>query len=86
MAVCSSVKYQTGCSSSIINNFIMVQVSSCSGANFIISTLLFALAKAINSLVSDSGTPSAIMATTLIVGCLRADLDEAAALETYTVM
>lgn len=64
----------------------MVQVSSISGANFIIFTLLFALANAINSLVSDSGTPSAIMATTLIVGCLRADLDEAAALETYTVM
>lgn len=44
-------------------------------------TLLFARAKAINCFVSHSGTPSAIIATTLIVGCFRADIDEAAALQ-----
>lgn len=31
--------------------------------------------------VSASGTPSAIIATTLIVGCFRADNEEAAALQ-----
>jgi len=31
--------------------------------------------------VSDSGTPSAIIATTRIVGCFRADKEDAAALQ-----
>jgi hypothetical protein len=31
--------------------------------------------------VSDSGTPSAIIATTLIVGCFKAAIEEAAALK-----
>lgn len=30
--------------------------------------------------MSDSGTPSAIIATTLIVGCFKAAMDDAAAL------
>jgi hypothetical protein len=41
---------------------------------------LFARAYAINCFASDSGTPSAIIATTLIVGCFKADMDDAAAL------
>lgn len=44
-------------------------------------TLLLARACAINCLVSDSGTPSAIIATTLIVGCFNAVMEEAAALQ-----
>ena len=47
---------------------------------FVFLTLLLARAKAISCFVSDSGTPSAIIATTLIVGCIRADMEEAAAL------
>lgn len=40
-------------------------------------TLLFARAKAISLLASASGTPSAMIATTLIVGCFRASMDDA---------
>ena len=43
-------------------------------------TLLLARAYAINCLVSDSGTPSAMIAITLMVGCFKADIDDAAAL------
>lgn len=44
---------------------------------------MFDRAYAINCFVSDSGTPSAIIATTLIVGCFKAVIDEAAALQEY---
>jgi len=44
-------------------------------------TLLLARAKAMSCFVSDSGTPSAMIATTRIVGCFRADKEEAAALQ-----
>lgn len=46
-------------------------------------TLLFDRAYAINCLVSASGTPSAIIATTLMVGCFIAAIEEAAALQIY---
>lgn len=46
-------------------------------------TLLFARANAINCLASDSGTPSAMIATTRIVGCFKAAMDEAAALHIH---
>jgi hypothetical protein len=44
-------------------------------------TLLLARAYAINCLVSASGAPSAMIATTRTVGCFRAAMDEAAALQ-----
>lgn len=43
-------------------------------------TFLFDLSQEITSLVSESGTPSAIIATTMMVGCLRTSFDEAATL------
>jgi hypothetical protein len=40
-------------------------------------TLLLARAYAMSLLASASGTPSAMIAITLIVGCLRASMEEA---------
>lgn len=47
------------------------------------STLLLARAYAINLLASASGTPSAMIATTLIVGCLSASMEDEYALQTH---
>lgn len=63
-----------------IIRYLSLDIDANSDKFYLHLTLLFARAKAINCFVSDSGTPSAIIATTLIVGCLRADIDEAAAL------
>lgn len=55
--------------------------SSASTSTEVCLTLLLAFAYAINLFVSASGTPSAMIATTLIVDCFRASMEEANALQ-----
>jgi len=59
----------------LLYNYILSQSISIST-----STLLFAPTYATNCLVFDLGTPPAIIATTLIIGCFKATMDDVAAL------